>query len=114
MRELTEKDFKPLLDKGYEQHNNGNEYVYDFKLPDLPIIMKILSTVKVDPDKKGNKGSDQIRVFAVRVGKDGKICGGYIRAERIKIGRDWKKKVSQAYIKVKKQVLSRARRERLI
>jgi hypothetical protein len=113
MRNLTEQDFKPLLKKGYKQFHNGNEYVYDFKLTDLPIVMKILSTVKVDPDKKGNKGSHQIRVFAVKCDRNGKITGGYIKAQRITVARGWRQKVSEAYVTVKKQVYVRARRERL-
>jgi len=114
MRELTEHDFKPLLKKGYEQNLTGNEYVYDFKLTDVPVMMKILSSVRVDPSRKSNKGSHQIRVFAVKVGADGKICGGYIRAEHVTIDAYWRQNVSKAYIKVKKQVYQRARRERII
>lgn len=111
---LTIKDFEPLLDKGYTKATNGNEYVYDFKLPDVPVIMKILSTVNVDPNKKGNKGSEQIRVFAVRVDNDNKIIGGYIKARRFIPTELWKQQLREAYIIVRKQVYVRVRRERLV
>lgn len=111
---LRLSDYAHLLKKGWKRFNNGNEYVYDYKLPDCPIIIKIFSTVKVDENEKANKGSHQIRVFAVKLDKNGKICGGYIKSQRVNITLNWLEDVKTAFRVVRKQVYVRARKEKII
>lgn len=51
--------------KGWIRQISGNEYVYDFHLAKMPVIVKVMSSIQVDTDRVRNRGSDAIRVFAV-------------------------------------------------
>ena len=101
--EITEEDLAHLIKKGYKKNIVGNEYIYDYWVPNTPIMMKISSTIKVDKDRKPNKNSYCIRVHAVKVNKEGKICGGLVNAVTVWRTIHWRIHLRDAYMTVKKQ-----------
>lgn len=87
-----EMDEKLNADKGWECNCTGNEYVYDFHLKKYPIIIKVSSTIRIDADRARNKGSDAIRIFAVKkesMDKKAEIVSGLIKARRVNRDTDW-------------------------
>ena len=94
--ELTTKDIesirKPTIrdKKGWVKNINGNEYVYDYQIPNTMVMLKVLSTVRVDAFRKHNRNSDMFRVFAVVVDADGKVKRGLIKSKTVPITVYWK------------------------
>lgn len=89
--EEIQKLLKPDSPYNWKQNISGNEYVFDFELKKIPVIIKVLSTIPVDIDKPLNKNSDKIRIFAVVKNNDGKITGGLLKSSYIKIDNSWEK-----------------------
>lgn len=116
MIDITEQDFDTYLTpkKGWIKNKSGYEYVYDYKMTKVPnIIIKVLSSVDTGEGKK-NKGSDVIRVFAVRTDDEGKIVRGYIRKQIVFRTKTWRADLKKAYMTVRSQVFVRAREQRII
>jgi len=113
---VTETEFDNYLtkEKGWEKSKNGYEYVYDYTMKQIPSVMiKVLSSVNTG-EGKSNKGSHAIRVFAVRIGRDGRIIRGYIKKQIVHLTTDWKEDLLTAYKSVMYQVVERAKKDRLI
>ncbi len=91
-------DDKLKSEKGWFCTRSGNEYIYDFHLSKLPIIIKVASSVIIDTDRKRNRGSDAIRIYAVRkeaLGKKAKIVAGLVKASRVYRMGDWRKNLEE-------------------
>jgi hypothetical protein len=113
---LNEMEFDSYLtkEKGWIKSKSGYEYVYDYTLKQIPSVMiKVLSSVNTG-EGKSNKGSHAIRVFAVKVDKDGKILRGYIKKQVVHLTATWRKDLLISYKIVMCQVAVRARKEGLI
>jgi len=117
---ITEQEMDDYLQqsKGWEKNKSGYEYVYDYKIKQIPSTMiKVLSSVNTG-EGKSNKGSHAIRVFAVRTsfdiesGRD-KIVGGYIPKRIVQITTNWRKDLEEACKSVMRQIFERAKRERI-
>ena len=92
---ITKKEFDKKLkaDKGWICNHSGNEYIYDFHLSKLPIIVKVASSIRLDTNKSRNKGADAIRVYAVeKEGTDveAKIKGGLVKSRRVYRTTNWR------------------------
>jgi hypothetical protein len=119
---ITEKEFDSYLqkEKGWRKFKCGYEYVYDFKLHKVPtVIIKVLSSINTGDGESRNKGSDAIRVFAVRQAYNVEtermeIVGGYISKQVVDITIHWREDLLNAYKIVLSQVMVRARREKLV
>jgi hypothetical protein len=119
MDNLQKNDIDALLQesKGWICNVTGNEYVYDFHLNSKPIIIKVLSSIRVNDKKEPNKGSYQIRIFAVEkemIDDKTKIVRGLIRARKVKIAEDWSTEVQNQVMSVinsSKLVYDRIRRK---
>jgi hypothetical protein len=114
---ITEQEMDDRLktSKGWVKETCGYEYVYSYVNPTIPSVMiKIMSSVNTGTGEGRNKGSDAIRVFAVKIDKDGKVVRGYIKKQRVNRTTNWKDNLIRAYKIVWSQVCVRARRENLI
>lgn len=116
--EITEQEMDDYLQqsKGWERNKSGYEYVYDYRMRQIPSIMiKVLSSVNTG-EGKSNKGSHSIRVFAVQTsfdiesGKD-KIVRGYISKQVVQKTTNWRKNLEKACKSVMCQIFERAKRE---
>ncbi len=113
---ITEMDFDNYLtkEKGWKKNKSGYEYVYDYRLKQIPSIMiKVLSSVNTG-EGRSNKGSHAIRVFAVKIDNDGKIIRGYIKKQVVHLTPNWKEDLLDAYKIIMSQVVVRARKQNLI
>lgn len=112
-----EMDSKLKSEKGWYCSRTGNEYAYDFHLKSYPIIIKVSSTIKIDSDRPCNKGSENIRIFAVRKeSRDhkAKIVSGLVKARRVHKMTDWRlhlEKEIYSVIQSSKVVYERYRRK---
>ncbi len=116
MTDITEMDFDNYLTKenGWVKNKSGYEYVYDYKMKQIPnIVIKVLSSVNTG-EGKSNKGSYAIRVFAVKVDNDGEIICGYIKKQVVQLTTNWREDLKSAYLIIRSQVVVRARKQRLI
>ena len=116
MINITEMDFDNYLtkEKGWVKNKSGYEYVYDYIMKQIPSIMiKVLSSINTG-EGKSNKGSHAIRVFAVKIDKDGNIIRGYIKKQVVYLTVNWREDLLNAYKIVMSQVVVRARKQRLI
>jgi hypothetical protein len=116
MTDITEMDFDNYLtkDKGWVKNKSGYEYVYDYRLKQIPSIMiKVLSSVNTG-EGKSNKGSHAIRIFAVKVNFKGEIIRGYIKKQVVQKTETWKEDLKSAYLIIRSQVFVRARKQGLI
>jgi hypothetical protein len=106
-REITLQEFDNLCktEKGWVRNRSGYEYVYDYRVPNTNVMIKILSSVNVETEVGRNKGSDAIRVYAVTVDKEGKVTGGLLKAIRINRVEGWEKRVIDAFIFVRKKAI---------
>ena len=82
--ELTIEQMDEFLrpEKGWIRNASGYEYVYDYHMNNIPVIIKVASTVQTEEGQKTgkrNKGSDRIRVFSV-------VKHGMSRSSNIKKG----------------------------
>ena len=100
---ITKKEMDGILkaDKGWICNVSGNEYVYDFHLSKLPVIIKVASSIRIDSDRAKNKGSDSIKVYAVM--KDGldkkdKIIRGLIKSTRLQRVDGWECRLVKAVL----------------
>ena len=98
--EITEQEMDDFLktDKGWEKNRAGYEYVYDYHIPHFPIIVKVMSSISINTSQGRNKGSDAIRVFAVKKDKDGNVTGGLIKAKRVYRTKNWRNNVFKAVV----------------
>lgn len=106
--DITLKQINSLLKsyKGWEQFQTGNEYVYDYHSQNIPVIVKVLSSIPVDVKKKRNKNSDKIRVFVVLkegMGKTSHILRGLIKAQEVEITTGWEITLRNTVINILKQ-----------
>lgn len=116
MIDITQQEMDAYLStkKGWVRNKSGYEYVYDYMMKTVPNIMiKVLSSVNTGEGKR-NKNSDAIRIFAVKTDSKGKIIGGYIRKQVIFKTETWRADLREAYMKVRSQVIVRARKQGLI
>ena len=102
---IIKEDMDNLLkeDKGWLCNKSGNEYVYDYHLKSYPIIVKVLSSIKVDENRKENKNSWAIRVFAVKTDGDitkPKIVCGLVKAKTVWRTENWKDNLQKAVYSV--------------
>ena len=114
---ITEKEFDDYLkpEKGWKKNICGYEYVYDFIVPSIPSVMiKVMSSINTGTGEGRNRGSDCIRVFAVRVDNQGKVIGGYIRKKKVYRTTNWKQNLLDAYKVVLSQVRERAKKDGLV
>ena len=99
-----EMDEKLRAEKGWMLTQSGNEYVYDFNLARIPVVIKVASSIRMDDNKARNKGSDAIRVFAVEkdsLDKEGyKVLRGLIKSKRVYRVTGWKGNLEKAVIDV--------------
>ena len=98
MSKITKQqmDNKLQTEKGWICNRNGNQYVYDFHLKHYPIIIKVGSTVRIDADRKANKGSNVIKIYAVKkesLKEDAKIICGIIKARTVATTKNWRKEL---------------------
>ena len=111
-----EMDNKLSSKKGWYCTQSGNEYIYDFHLSKYPIIVKVASSIRIDVNRKANKNSYVIRIFAVQkesTDPKAKITGGLIRARTIFRTTDWEdnlKKQVYSVIKSSKFVYDKYRK----
>lgn len=88
-----EMDDKLKSERGWYCNRAGNEYIYDFHLKSYPVIVKVSSTIKIDSDRPRNKGSENIRIFAVRKeSRDhkAKIVSGLVKARKVHKMTNWR------------------------
>ena len=98
-----EMDKKLRADKGWICNHSGNEYVYDFHLKKMPVIIKVASSIRLDTNKGRNKGSDAIRVFAVRkesLDVKAKVTRGLVKAQRVYRVMGWKTNLEKAVVNI--------------
>ena len=104
--EITRDEIEKVLksSKGWIRQISGNEYVYDFHLSKIPVIIKVLSTVPVEPERISNRGSSMFRVWAVEKSdmsiERHKVIGGISRCVRFTVSRNWKDVLQQTVIGV--------------
>jgi len=100
--QINLNEFETLLKakKGWQRNVSGKEYVFDYKLPDKPVIIKVLSSIKEGDNISRSCGKDAIRVFAVVVDKDGKVTRGLTKSRRVYRTKNWRDNVKQAYIEI--------------
>jgi len=113
---ITETEFDNYLtkEKNWVKSKSGYEYVYDYTMKQIPSVMiKVLSSVNTG-EGKSNKGSHAIRIFAVRIDKDGKIIRGYIKKQIVHLTTNWREDLLNAYKIIMSQVVVRARKDRLL
>ncbi len=98
----NEMDERLKADKGWFCEKSGNEYVYDFHLSKIPVIIKVMSSISVDDNKVENRGSDTIRVFAVvkntTRSKRYKIISGLTRSVKVNRTVNWSRNIEIAVI----------------
>jgi len=122
---ITEQEMDDRLQssKGWVKETCGYEYVYSYVNPKIPSVMiKVMSSVNTGTGEGRNKGSDAIRVFAIRKisvynsekGEHEEIIRGYIKKQRVNRTTNWRDNLIRAYKVVWSQVCVRARREGLI
>ncbi len=102
---ITKKEFdeKLKVDKGWIVNHSGNEYIYDFHLSKLPIIIKVASSIRLDTNKSRNKGADAIRVYAVEkegVDPKAKITRGLLKSRRVYRTTNWRNNLEKLVIDV--------------
>ena len=101
--------------KGWVKEQCGYEYVYSFKIPSIPsVVIKVMSSISTGTGEGRNKGSDAIRVFAVKIDNKGKVVGGYIRKQKVYRTTNWRQNLIDAYKVVLAQVRVRARKQGLL
>ena len=108
--EVKLEEFDALLkkEKGWERNVTGNEYVYDYKMKEFPHLMiKVLTSIKVDTTKARKAGHDAIRVFVVVIDKDGKITRGYAKQIRVNRTMNWRDNVRNAFIRQRAGMFAR-------
>lgn len=105
---ITKEDMDEFLksSKGWICNRSGNEYIYDFHIKKLPIIVKVASSIRIDTGRARNKGTDAIRVFAVQ--KEGldvnnKVDGGLIKAKRVYRTTNWRDNLQKAVLEAIKK-----------
>ena len=101
-----EMDNKLKANKGWIVNHAGNEYIYDFHLTKLPIIVKVASSIRLDTNRSRNKGADAIRVFAVeKEGTDikAKIKGGLVKSRRVYRITNWEKHLEKLVVAIMNQ-----------
>ena len=114
---ITEQEMDSHLksSKGWVKEVCGYEYVYSFKVPSIPcIIIKVMSSINTGTGEGRNRGSDAIRVFAVRTDSQGKVICGYIKKQRVYRTTNWRTNLVDAYKIVLSQVRVRAKKQGLI
>lgn len=100
---LQETDLLLKPSKGWKRNINGYEYVYDYIIPSLPVMIKVFSSVQVpNPENKRNKNSDCIRIFALHY-KENKILGGLVKSQIVEITENWATDLVEAYKTIQKQ-----------
>lgn len=116
-KKITLQEMDDLLksEKGWVRNVCGYEYVYDYKMKQVPNVMiKVLSSVNTGTGEGRNKGSDAIRVFAVKIDNNGKVIGGYIRKQTVYRTTNWRQNLKIAYMSVRSQVFVRAKKDGII
>ena len=99
---ITEKEMDEFLkvSKGWVKQISGYEYVYDYSLPRYPIVVKVLSTISVPNSPRKNRGSNVIRIYAVKVDVHGKVICGLMKSTRIRVVPGWQSEVYETVISV--------------
>ncbi|KKN55676.1 hypothetical protein LCGC14_0579780 [marine sediment metagenome] len=86
---------------GWFRSRSGNEWIYDFHMKKIPVIIKVASSIRIDTERSRNKGSDAIRVYAVvKKGLDpkDKIIRGLLKASRVYRTKNWKTNLKKLII----------------
>ena len=107
--EIKLSEFDNLLktEKGWERNISGKEYVYDYKLKDKPVLIKVLSSITEGNTSTRSCGKDAIRVFAVVVNEAGSVLRGLTKSRRVYRTKNWRDNVKQAYIETLELVKQR-------
>lgn len=111
--EVKLEEFDELLkaEKGWERNISGKEYVYDYAMKSFSgIIIKVLTSIKVDTNSGRKKGQDAIRVFVVR--KVGEEYKGYAKSIRVNRTKNWRVNVRKAFMKQREVIIARETRNR--
>ena len=97
---ITESEMDAFLkpEKGWVKQISGYEYVYDYKHPCQPFVVKVMSSISIKDATGRNKGSDAIRVFAVRVDRNNRVVGGLVRSKRVYRTMNWKENLQTLVI----------------
>ena len=104
---LNEFDDLLKTEKGWKRNISGKEYVYDYKLPGKPVLIKVLSSITEDNTVSRNCGKDSIRVFAVVINEHGKVLRGLTKSKRVFRTKNWRDNVKQAYVETLKLINKR-------
>ena len=100
---ITLKEMDEFLkkEKGWFRSRSGNEWIYDFHMKKIPVIIKVASSIRIDTERSRNKGSDAIRVFAVikeGLGEKDKITKGLLKASRVYRTINWQDNLEKLII----------------
>ena len=100
---ITKEEMDDVLkaEKGWVRNVTGYEYVYDFHLSQVPVIVKVMSSVRVQDGQGRNRGSDAIRVFAVKkagMGKDARVVSGLLKSKRVYRVEGWRDNLKTAVL----------------
>lgn len=103
--QITLREFDNFCkrEKGWIRNRSGYEYVYDYRVPNTPIVIKILSSIDVDGGICRNRGADAIRIFAVLVDANNKVKKGLVKAERVNRCHGWEDRVIKAFKSIREQ-----------
>jgi hypothetical protein len=97
-----EMDEKLRADKGWIVNTSGNEFVYDFHLAKIPVILKVASSIRCDDGRSRNKGADAIRVYAVVKDsmdrKNYKVVRGLLKSRRVYRVEGWRNNLQRAVL----------------
>ena len=95
---ITKGDMEQVLkfDKGWIQQISGNEFLYDFHLKSMPVVIKVATSIRVDTDLSRNRGADAIRVFAVIVDQSGEVISGLVKSKRVNRTFNWRNNLISA------------------
>ena len=111
--EVKLNEFDELLkaEKGWEREVCGKEYIYNYEMKSFPgLIVKVLTSIKIDTVAARKKGQDAIRVYVVR--KIGKEFKGYAKSIRVNRTMNWRDNVKKAFLKQRDVIIARETRKK--
>ena len=99
--EKAAMDEKLKATKGWVETVSGNEYLYDFHMKNIPAVIKVASSIRLDTGRGRNKGADALRVFAVEkdtMGKEYKVIRGLVKTTRVYRTTNWRTNLQKAVL----------------
>ena len=107
-KEPTLEEFDGLLkaSKGWTKAISGKEFVYDYEMTRFPnIVIKVLTSIRVENNSARRVGKDAIRVFVIR--KVGDKFRGYAKQIRVNRTMNWRDNVKKAFMKQRDGIFAR-------